>query len=117
IVKSMFNFGQVMVAVGVGAAVSRAIAPSTSSLTAMHLIGAVGGAATFFVINSASLATILAATGAPWREPVLDGVEIRLLLLGASVVIGMMTALALSAYPWSWPVALMPFLILRQVLA
>jgi diguanylate cyclase (GGDEF)-like protein/PAS domain S-box-containing protein len=117
VMKSMFNFGQVLLAVGGGAVVSRAIAAPTSTLTAAHLAAAVVGAVAFFVINSASLTAILAATGTPWRQSVFDGIEMRALLLGTSVVIGLMTALAISAYPWSLPIAVAPFVILRQILA
>jgi diguanylate cyclase (GGDEF)-like protein/PAS domain S-box-containing protein len=116
-VKSVFNFGQVLTSVGLGLLVSRALAAPTANLTLAQLGAAMAGAAVYFVVNSCSVAAIVAAIGTPWRKAVLDGLEIRVLVVGACVAIGMMTALAISAYQWSLPLAVLPLLILRQVLA
>jgi diguanylate cyclase (GGDEF)-like protein/PAS domain S-box-containing protein len=117
LVKSLFNSGQVLTSVGAGLAVMRVISPHSVHATPMELLAAAAGAIVFFVVNSSALAAILAATGVPVRESVLDGLEIRLLLVGASVTMAVMAALAVSAYSWSLPIAVLPLLILRQVLA
>jgi diguanylate cyclase (GGDEF)-like protein/PAS domain S-box-containing protein len=117
LVKSVFNFGQVVTAVGLGLAASRALAAPTPSLNIAELGGALVGAIVFFVVNSGALAAVLVATGTPWRKSILDGVEIRVLLVAAGVAVGLMTALAVSGYRWSLPLAVIPLLILRQVLA
>jgi Amt family ammonium transporter len=78
----------------------------------------VAGTAVFAVVNAASLACILLATGNDVRHAIFDGLEIRVLLVGAALSIGLVTALAISVYPmWALPIAVIPLLVLRQVLA
>jgi len=117
LVKSLFNFGQIVTAVGLGVAVSHVVGPHRSPIQPVALVGATFGAAVFFVVNSSALAAIMSATGTPWRTSLMDGIEIRVLLVAASVPVGMMTALAVSNYAWSLPLAVLPLIILRQVLA
>jgi PAS domain S-box-containing protein len=116
VVKSIFNWGQVVSAVGLGLLVARLLAPPTNSITGAELLAAAVGAVVFSLVNSAATATILATLGTPLRRA-LDGVGIRLCLVGSGVAVAMVSALAISAYRWSLPVALLPLLILRQVLA
>jgi diguanylate cyclase (GGDEF)-like protein/PAS domain S-box-containing protein len=117
LVKSMFNFGQILMAVGLSISVFHALAGSSTGLTAGVLWAAVVAALTFFAVNTLALATILAATGQPLRGALRDGLEIRLLLVGASVAFGLLAALAITAYPWALIIAVIPMLILRQVLS
>src|SRR5205807_1646993 len=54
--------------------------------------------------------------GATVGDALTDGIEIRVLLLGACVALGLMASLAISGYPWAILAAPVPFAILRQVL-
>jgi len=117
LIKSAFNVGQITTSIGLGIAVTRLLAPPTPTLTVAELGAATVGAVVFFIVNSAWLAAIVAATGTGWRSAVVDGIEIRLLLAGAAVTVGLTTALAISAYRWSIALVVVPLVILRQVLA
>jgi diguanylate cyclase (GGDEF)-like protein/PAS domain S-box-containing protein len=118
LVKSVFNYGQMLTAVSAGLAVVQLVEPPGERLTAMSLVSATAGCAVFFAVTTTFLAAILSATGAQrfWRT-MLDGSDIRLLLAAACVAMAVMTALAVSMYPWAIVMAGMPFFILRQVLA
>ncbi|HZT67036.1 MAG TPA: EAL domain-containing protein [Acidimicrobiales bacterium] len=117
LVKSAFNFGQVMLAVGAGLAVTAPFVSATGRPTPWALLGAVLGAVTYLVVNWLSVGAILTATGTTWREAMLDGVELRILLMGAGAAIGLVVALAIARRPWAAPVGVMPFVVLRQILA
>ncbi|MHB8592759.1 MAG: diguanylate cyclase domain-containing protein, partial [Acidimicrobiales bacterium] len=78
---------------------------------------AVAGAIVFFLVNTAAVALILGATGAPWRRAMLDGLDVRLLLSGGSIAVAIPTALVIAAHLWALPLAVIPLLVLRQVLA
>ncbi|MEY2447335.1 MAG: hypothetical protein QOH79_811 [Acidimicrobiaceae bacterium] len=117
LVKSLFNFGQVLTAVGLSLVSFHAVAGPNVTASPRVLTAAVVAALVFFMVNTLALGAILAATGAPLRGALRDGLEIRFLLVGASVALGLLSALAITAYSWSLVVALVPMLILRQVLA
>jgi hypothetical protein len=117
LVKSAFNFGQVLVAAGLALAVSRGLAAPTAKLTIGQLGAIVLGAVVFFVVNSAFVAAIVATIGAPRRKSLLEGIEVRLMLLATGVAVGLPAALAVSTYRWSLPLAVLPLIIVRQVLA
>jgi diguanylate cyclase (GGDEF)-like protein/PAS domain S-box-containing protein len=117
VVKSAFNFGQVLVAAGLALAVSRGLAAPTAKLTVGQLGAVVLGAVVYFVVNSCFVAAIVATIGTPWRKSLLEGIEVRLMLLAAGVAVGLLTALAVSGYRWSLPLAVVPLIIVRQVLA
>ena len=115
-VKSLFNWGQFVVSAGVGVLVEHALAPPTPRLTIAELAAAALGTAVFAVVNCAAMGVLVASLGTPWRRT-MDGMGIRARLVGASIVVGMMTSLAISAYRWSLPLAVLTLLVLRQVLA
>ena len=117
LVKSAFNFGQITVAVGLAVATVQLIAPPTARLSAASVGAAALGGLVFFMVNQAFLvAIVVAAGGVRARDAALDGFEIRLMLLGTCVALGLMDALAISGYQWSLIAAPVPFAILRQVL-
>ncbi len=116
-VKVLFNWGQVVISAGLGLAVTRLLAPATPRLTLAEVAAAALGAAVFSIFNSCAIATIVASLGTSWWGAVRDGIEIRLRLAGSCIAVAIMSALAISAYRWSLPLALVPLIILRQVLA
>ena len=117
LVKSAFNSGQVLTALGLGLASAHAIAPG-SELRPLSLLAAAVGAVVFFVVNGSFLAAILAATRvAPLRQAAADGVEIRALLLGAGVILGLVSGMSIVAFPWAFGLAVLPFAVFRQILA
>src|SRR5437588_769877 len=118
LVKSAFNSGQMLTAVGLGLAVAHVAERRGHTITPLVLVEAAAGAVVFFAVNNGFLAAILTGTGASTpRRALLDGMEIRLLLLGVSVIPGLVAALAISAHPWALVLAGLPFAAFRQVLA
>jgi diguanylate cyclase (GGDEF)-like protein/PAS domain S-box-containing protein len=117
-VKTVFNVAQIMLSVSAGLAVVHLVAPPGGRLGAEQLGAAVLGAVVYFVVNSFALAMMLAATGAErLRTGLLDGMQIRVLLLSASVSLGLVAALAVSTYPMAAWLVILPFLVFRQALA
>jgi PAS domain S-box-containing protein len=115
-VKSIFNWGQVVTAAGLGLAVTHLLAPPTPRLTVAELAAAAAGALVFSMVNTCAMGAIVASLGAAWRDA-LEGMEIRLGLAGSCVAVAILSSLAISAYRWSLPLAVLPLLILRQVVA
>jgi diguanylate cyclase (GGDEF)-like protein/PAS domain S-box-containing protein len=116
--KTVFNVGQVLVATTAGVAIVEVLAPPHGRLGAEQLGAAVLGAIAFFVVNTVALTSILVTTRTErFRTALTDGVRIRALLFGASVALGLVAALAASAYPYAGVVVVLPFLAFRQAIA
>jgi len=114
--KSLFNSGQFVTAAAAGSAVAHLISPSIGPHPAA--LGAVlAGVAVFVIVNNLFLVAILTATGTPWRSSLVDGWQIRVLMLAGSISVATTTALVAAAYPWSLALSVVPLLILRQVLS
>ena len=116
LLKAAFNFGQLSVALAAALAISHAIAAPTHSLTVGAVLGVTLGAVAFFALNSGLVGAILAATGTSWRAAVVDGLVVRLSLVGVGIAVGVVIGIAISAYRWSLPVAIVLLFMLRQVL-
>jgi diguanylate cyclase (GGDEF)-like protein/PAS domain S-box-containing protein len=117
-VKSVFNVAQITISASAGLAVVHLLAPPGNRLGVPQLAAALLGAVVYFLVNSVALAAILAGTGAErLRSALLDGIQIRVLLLAASVSLGLVSALAVSAYPLAAFLVVLPFLAFRQALA
>ncbi|HZU72291.1 MAG TPA: EAL domain-containing protein [Acidimicrobiales bacterium] len=117
LVKMAFNSGQVLAATGAGLVVAHRFGSASGPITPAYLVGAVLGAAAYFAVNSAAFMAIMGALGTSARRALLDGLEVRLLLVGAGVVVALIAALCVQAYPWSVPLAAIPFGLLPRVLS
>jgi PAS domain S-box-containing protein len=117
LVKAVFNWGQAVTSAGLGLVVVRLLAPATPRLTVIELVAAAAGAVVFSIVQSCAMATMLASLGTSWFDAIGDGVEIRVRLVGSCIAVATMSALAISAYRWSLPLAVLPLVVLRQVLA
>jgi hypothetical protein len=117
-VKTVFNVAQITISVSAGLAVVHVVAPPGNHLGVPQLAAAILGAVVYFLLNSVALAVILAATGAERLHSALfDGIQIRALLLAASVSLGLIASLAISAYPFAVYLVVLPFGAFRQALA
>jgi PAS domain S-box-containing protein len=117
LVKSTFNWGQVVTAVGLGTLASRTITVPGRDVGGRALAAAAVGAAVFFIANNASMAAILSALGTPWRTAVREGLTGRILVLGASIAVGGTLALAVAAHTWYVALAVIPILVLRHLVS
>jgi diguanylate cyclase (GGDEF)-like protein/PAS domain S-box-containing protein len=130
LVKSAFNVGQVLLSVGAGVLVFRLLAPAGAALGRQPiplaasgtdfywtLGSAIAAAAAYFVVNTASVGTVLVATGTPWRTALGKGLDSRLAFTAASVVVALTTAVVVADQPWLMVLAVVPPVMLRLVLA
>jgi diguanylate cyclase (GGDEF)-like protein/PAS domain S-box-containing protein len=116
--KSTFNVAQMLLSVSAGIAVMHAIAPPGPKLTWTELGVAVLGALVYFAVNSVSVTAVLASIGADrFSRLLIDGLEIRTLLLGAAVSFGLVAAMAVSMYDQAVVLVGLPFWAFRQTLA
>lgn len=118
LVKSVFNFGMILLSVSLALMVVRVIAAPASPLSVTSLVAAVAGAVVFSLLNRTLVAAVIAASGDHrFVTNLRDGLRIHLLLLGACAVLGLMTALAAGVHLYFLLLGGLAFLILRQVLA
>lgn len=115
--KMVFNTGQMITSIWAGAAVFALFGHAGGAVTILDIVGAIAGAATLFVVNSVAVAAVMTSFGSPVREVMFDGIDVRLLLDGGSVAVAIPTAMAISAYPWALPIAVVPLVVLRQMVA
>ena len=130
LVKSAFNVGQVLGAAGAGILALRLVAPAGTVLRHAGQAGAVGGltlgrvllgaaagGVVYAVVNIVSVASVLVATGVPWRNALGKDLDSRVKFLSGSIVIALTTAVLVADAPWLLALAVAPPLILRVVLA
>ena len=118
LVKSLFNVSMITLSVAAGLETARLIAAPAGRLGVPQLGAAAVGAAVYFLVNSASLAAIFAATGAePFWASFFDGIEIRGRMLAGSISIGLVSGVALRSLPMAAPVIVVPFVAFRQALS
>ncbi len=104
VVKSAFNAGQVLIAAGLGLAVSRSIAGPVRSLTAGQIAAVFLGVGVYFVVNSVLVASVEVSMGTTWKEFTSD-LEIQVTLAGAGALVGAVLALAIQTHLWALALA------------
>jgi diguanylate cyclase (GGDEF)-like protein/PAS domain S-box-containing protein len=116
LMKSAFNFGQVLVSVGAAEAVFGLFRHHGAQPPYLEAAAAALAAAAFFVANTTAVTLVLSATGMAWRKAVLDGLDMRLVINVCGVALGVAAALFVSAYPGALPLVVLPLVILRYTL-
>ena len=111
-VKSAFNAGQVVLAAGLGLAVSRGIAVPSAPLGVAAVAAVAAGVAVFQVVNTALVGGVMAAMGITWKEFTSD-LRIQLTLAGGGALAGIVFAMAIRAHIWAIALAI-PGLILGR---
>jgi diguanylate cyclase (GGDEF)-like protein len=112
VVKSAFNAGQVLIAAGLGLAVSRSIAAPARFLTAGQIAAIFLGVGVYFVVNTILVASVEVSMGTTWREFTND-LPIQVTLAGAGALVGAVLALAVQAHLWALALAV-PGLVLER---
>jgi diguanylate cyclase (GGDEF)-like protein/PAS domain S-box-containing protein len=100
LVKSAFNSGQILVAAGLGLAVSRALAVPSGSVSLAQVAAVVAGVAVFQVVNTAMVGGLLASMGMTWEEFTTD-IRIQVTLAGAAALAGLVLALTIRTHVWA----------------
>jgi diguanylate cyclase (GGDEF)-like protein len=104
--------------VGAGVLTAWVLSPRTDHVTAAHVAAVVLGTLVFFSVNMGWLAVLLAALGhRSVRATLLEGGDICATVAGTAAVVGLVAALAASAYPWFVPAVFVPVVVLRWILA
>jgi diguanylate cyclase (GGDEF)-like protein/PAS domain S-box-containing protein len=118
VVKSVFNVASTLLSVSAGIAVVRLLAPAQHHLSATSIEVGVLAAIVYFLVNSLTVAIVMAASGAERMESsLLQGFEIRALVLAAAIALGLVGAMAISAYAGSAIFVGLLFWAFRQALA
>ncbi len=116
VVKSAFNAGQVLIAAGLGLAVSRGIDVPSKSLTAGQIAAIALGVGVYFVINTFLVTSVLVSMGTAWREFTND-LPIQVTLAGAGALVGVVLALAIQAHFWAVALAIPGLVVERRLIS
>jgi diguanylate cyclase (GGDEF)-like protein len=116
VVKSAFNAGQVLIAAGLGIAVSRGIAAPSASVTAAQIAAILLGVAVYFVVNTVLVVGVVVSTGTAWREFTGD-LPVQLTLAGTGALVGVVVALAILARPWALALAVPGLIVERRLIS
>ncbi|MDX6391749.1 MAG: hypothetical protein QOJ73_2812 [Streptosporangiaceae bacterium] len=116
LVKSAFNAGQVLIAAGLGLAVSRSIAAPANPLTAGQIAAVMLGAAVYFAINTLLVASVMVSMGTTWGEFTSD-LRIQVTLSGAGALVGVILALAIQAHLWAVALAVPGLVMERRLIS
>jgi diguanylate cyclase (GGDEF)-like protein/PAS domain S-box-containing protein len=115
-VKSAFNAGQVLIAAGLGLAVSRAVAAPSGSLTAAQVAAIMLGVGVYFLVNTFLVAGVVVSMGTNWREFTSD-LPVQVTLAGAGALVGVILALAVQAHLWALALAIPGLVVERRLIS
>ena len=112
VVKAAFNAGQILIACGLGLAVSRSLAPPSNPFAVAQIAAIVLGVAVYVAAQSLLMDGLMASMGASWSDS-LNGRWIQLSLGGAGALVGVILAVAIQAHVWAVALAV-PVVILER---
>lgn len=115
LVKSVFNFGEVMLAVGIALAVSRAIAVPSEPLHVGAVLGACVGGAIYFVVSTTVVSALMVSMGVPWRECVSEDLSAQFAVSATGTLVGSLLALDIHVDRWATALAV-PLLVAMRLL-
>jgi hypothetical protein len=115
-IKSAFNAGQVILAAGLGLAVSRSIAAPSGSLTAGQLAAMVAGVCIYVLVNTVLIAGIVLPMGTAWTEFTSD-LPVQMTLASAGALSGLILALAVQAHLWALALVIPGLVLERQLIS
>jgi len=116
LLKSAFNVGQVLIAAGLGLAVSRSIAAPSDSLTLGQIAAIMLGMGVYFVINTFLVAGVVVSMGTTWGEFTND-LPIQVTHAGAGALVGVVLALAIQAHLWAVALAIPGLVVGRRLIS
>jgi diguanylate cyclase (GGDEF)-like protein/PAS domain S-box-containing protein len=116
IVKSAFNVGQIVVAAGVGLALSRAFGTPSVPLTGAAIAAVTLGALGYSVTNMFLVNSVMVSMGTRWSEFVGD-LPVQAMLSAAGILVGDVLALAVQAHLWAVAFAIVVLILERQLIS
>ena len=117
LIKSAFNFGQVLLSVGLGLAAKNLVDSATNSISPRALGAAMLGAVVYFVVSHGSVAAVLVSTGSTWRACLAEDLPVQLALVVSGMLVGCVVAITTWALPWGLAVAVPVLITFRLVVA
>jgi diguanylate cyclase (GGDEF)-like protein/PAS domain S-box-containing protein len=115
LIKSIFNVGQVLAAVGAGLLVYELINPSGHSIGYGRVGAALAGTAAFYIVNTNAVAMLLRTLGTPWRQTVFGNFSAKMLVVVGGVSLAIPIAALLHFDPRFLPLAIVPLFVVRHL--
>jgi len=116
VVKSAFNAGQVLIAAGLGLAVSRGIAAPSPSLAAGQIAAVTLGVGVYIGVNMLLVDSLVVSMGTTWGAFIGD-LPIQVMFAGAGALIGVVLALAIQAHLWAVALAVPGLVVERRLIS
>jgi len=116
LVKSAFNAGQILIAAGLGLAVSRAIAVPSNPLNAAQIAAIVPGVAVYFGVNALLVAGVVVSLGTAWKDFTRD-LPSQVTHASAGALVGVFLALAIQGHLWVLALAIPGMIVERQLIS
>jgi diguanylate cyclase (GGDEF)-like protein/PAS domain S-box-containing protein len=115
LVKSVFNLGQELTAVGAALLVFGLADHAERSIGYTRVGAALAAALVYYVVNTNAVGLLLATLGTPWRQTVFSGYSSKAVVALGSISIAIPAAMLFSRDPALLPLAVLPFVILRYL--
>ena len=115
LVKSAFNFGEVMLGVGLAVIAARAISVPSQPLGIGAVLAACVGAAIYFVLSTSLVTALMVSMGLSWRECLSADLSAQLAVSATGTLVGALLALDVHVDRWATALAL-PLLIAVRLL-
>src|SRR6266700_5850198 len=116
LLKSAFNVGQVLIAAGLGLAVSRGIAAPSDSLTLGQIAAVMLGVGVYFALNTCLVAGVVVSMGTTLREFTSD-LPTQVTHAGAGTLVGVVLALAIQAHLWAVALVIPGLVVERRLIS
>jgi diguanylate cyclase (GGDEF)-like protein len=116
LVKSAFNAGQVLIAAGLGLAVSRSIAAPSGSVAVSQIGAILLGVGVYFAVNTFLVACVLVSMGTTWGE-FIDDLGSQLTHASAGALVGVVLGLAIHAQLWAVALAVPGLIVERRLIS
>ena len=115
--KTLFNSGMIAASVFTGSAVAGLISTPDRVISPRDLAAALVAVVVFFLFNMLAVMCLSVAFGQSLRSVVMDGPDINLMIAGGCLALAVPTAMVISAFGWAMPIAVLPLIVLRRVVA
>ena len=115
LVKSAFNFGEVMLAASLAVTVGRAIAVPGQPLSVQAVLGSCVGAGVYFLVSTSIVNALMASMGVPVRELISADMTAQIAVSATGTLVGALLALDIHVNRWATALAV-PLLIAVRLL-
>ncbi len=112
--KTLFNTGELMASVAIGATVAHGLGVGGGHLTDRAIAAAAGGVFIYSVLSMLAVSLIMSVVqSTPFRSGLIEGLGIRVTTWVSSLAGGVLIAVAIEGRSWMLPVATLPIAMLQ----